>query len=269
MTETQMLTMAVDVRHLRLDLQGWPILRDVSFAVRDGEYLTVVGPNGAGKTSLLRCINRVVRGWQGTVNINGVSIEAFTQRELARMVAYVPQAGGRHSPFSVRETILMARYPHLTPFVSVGFRDHRFVEDALALTGTGSLADRAMHTLSGGERQKVMLAAALAQDARILLLDEPTTFLDPRHRDVFRRVLRTINRDKGITVIEATHDLNCAVLDSHRILALRNGEIAYYGPPVDFMNNEVLMGLYERAFLFTEHPVTGQAMILPEEGDRV
>ncbi|MBU1072065.1 ABC transporter ATP-binding protein, partial [bacterium] len=225
--------------------------------------------NGAGKTSLLRCINRVARGWRGAVNINGVSIAAFTQRELARHVAYVPQAGGRHSPFTVRETILMARYPHLTPFVSVNYRDLRFVEDALALTGTGSLADRAMHTLSGGERQKVMLAAALAQNARILLLDEPTTFLDPRHRDVFRRVLRTINREKGITVIEVTHDLNCAALDSHRILALRNGEIAFCGPPGQFMDNEVLSRLYERSFLFTEHPVTGQPMILPEEGDRI
>ena len=269
MTSTQTMNMAVDVRHLRYDLREWSILRDVSFAVRTGEYLAVVGPNGAGKTSLLRCINRINRGWRGQVNVDGVSIEAYTQRELARRVSYVPQAGGRHCPFSVRETILMARYPHLTPFVSMSYRDHRFVEDALALTGTGSLADRAMHTLSGGERQKVMLAAALAQNARILLLDEPTTFLDPRHRDVFRRVLRTINREKGITVIEVTHDLNCAALDSHRVLALREGEVAFCGPPDQFMDNEVLAGLYDRSFLFGEHPVTGQPMILPEQGDRM
>ena len=263
----QALNMAVDVRHLHLELDGWSVLHDVSFAVRAGEYLTVVGPNGAGKTTLLRCINRVLRGWRGTINVNGVSIAAFTQRELARLVAYVPQAGGRHSPFTVRETILMARYPHLTPFVSLGYRDHRFVEDALALTGTGSLADRAMSTLSGGERQKVMLAAALAQNTRVLLLDEPTTFLDPRHRDVFRRVLRTINREKGVTVIEVTHDLNCAALDSHRILALRDGAVAFCGPPDQFMDEDVLSGLYDRGFLFTEHPLTGRLMILPEGGD--
>ncbi len=259
--------MAVDVRHLRLELGGWPVLRDVSFAVRAGEYLAVVGPNGAGKTSLLRCINRVLRGWQGTINVHGVSTAAFTQRELSRLVAYVPQAGGRHSPFTVRETILMARYPHLTPFVSVGYRDLRFVEDALALTGTGSLADRAMHTLSGGERQKVMLAAALAQNTRVLLLDEPTTFLDPRHRDVFRRVLRIINREKGVTVIEVTHDLNCAALDSHRILALSEGRTAFCGPPNQFMDEDVLADIFERGFLFTEHPETGGMMILPEGGE--
>lgn len=264
---SQALNMAVDVRHLRLDLGGWPVLRDISFAARPGEYLTVVGPNGAGKTSLLRCIDRVLRGWRGTINVNGVSIAAFTQRELARLVAYVPQAGGRHSPFTVRETILMARYPHLTPFVSLGYRDHRFVEDALALTGTGSLADRSMSTLSGGERQKVMLAAALAQNTRVLLLDEPTTFLDPRHRDVFRRVLRTINREKGVTIIEATHDLNCAALDSHRVLALRDGRVAFCGSPDQFMDEDVLADIYERSFLFTEHPVTGRLMILPEAGD--
>ncbi len=264
---SKIMNMAVDVRHLRLDLQGWPILRNISFAVRAGEYFTIVGPNGAGKTSLLRCINRILSDWHGTININSVSIAAFSQRELARLVAYVPQAGGRHNPFTVRETILMARYPHLTPFVSVSYRDLRFVEDALALTGTGSLADRAMHTLSGGERQKVLLAAALAQNAKVLLLDEPTTFLDPRHRDVFRRVLRTINREKGLTVIEVTHDLNCAALDSHRILALRNGEVAFCGVPNQFMDEDVLTGIYDRAFLFTEHPVTGQLMILPEGGE--
>jgi ABC-type cobalamin/Fe3+-siderophores transport system ATPase subunit len=264
---SQIMNMAIDVRHLRLDLEGWPVLRDISFAVRHGEYFSIVGPNGAGKTSLLRCINRIVRDWRGTININSVSIAAFTQRELARLVAYVPQAGGRQSPFTVRETILMARYPHLTPFVSVGYRDQRFVEDALALTGTGSLADRSMHTLSGGERQKVMLAAALAQNAKVLLLDEPTTFLDPRHRDVFRRVLRTINREKGITVIEVTHDLNCAALDSHRILALKDGAVDFCGSPDQFMDDEVLTRIYERSFLFTEHPVTGRLMILPEGGD--
>ncbi len=267
MTNSPNINMAVDIRHLRLDLQGWPVLRNVSLSVRMGEFFTIVGPNGAGKTSLLRCINRINRGWRGTINVNSVSIAAFTQRELARLVAYVPQAGGRHSPFTVRETILMARYPHLTPFVSVGYRDLRFVEDALALTGTGSLADRAMHTLSGGERQKVMLAAALAQNAKILLLDEPTTFLDPSHRDVFRRVLRTINREKGITIIEVTHDLNCAALDSHRILALRNGEVAFCGSPDQFMDEDVLKDIYERTFLFTEHPIDGQLMILPEGGD--
>ena len=258
------LTPAVDIRHLRLELGGAVILDDVSLAVREGEYLAIVGPNGAGKTSLIRCVNRVHRGWRGSVSIRGIVLAAFTQRELARLVACVPQAGGRTSPFTVRETILMARYPHLTPFVAVGWRDHQFVEDALALTGVGPLADRPMHSLSGGERQMVFLAAALAQDARILLLDEPTTFLDPSHRDEFRTVLRTINRTKGVTVVAVTHDINCAALDADRIFALKRGRPAFCGTPEQFMTSDTLHDVFGRRFVFAEHPQTGEAVVVPE-----
>jgi iron complex transport system ATP-binding protein len=138
------------------------------------------------------------------------------------------------------------------------------VEDALALTGVGPLAERPMHTLSGGERQMVFLAAALAQDARILLLDEPTTFLDPRHRDEFRTVLRTINRSKGVTIVEVTHDVNCAALDADRVYALKQGRTAFYGPPEQFMTPDVLRDVFDRRFVFAEHPQTGALVVVPE-----
>ena len=267
MEANRTLTPVLDLRHLRLELDGRSILDDVSLAVREGEHLAIVGPNGAGKTCLLKCVNRILRGWRGMISVHGVSIAAYSQRELGRLVAYVPQVGGRPAPFTARETVLMARYPHLTPFAAPGLRDQRYVEDALALTGIGALADRTMDTLSGGERQKVFLAAALAQDARLLLLDEPTTFLDPRHRDDFRRVLRTVNRRKGVTVVEVTHDLNCAVLDADRIFALKDGRAAFCGPPEQFMVRDVMIRVFDRTFLTVNHPTTGQPVILPEVGE--
>lgn len=252
---------------LTLSIGSRTLVADLDFAAGPGECWAIVGPNGAGKTCLLKCVNRILRGWRGMVSVQGVSIAAYSQRELGRLVAYVPQVGGRPAPFTARETVLMARYPHLTPFSSPGLRDQRYAEDALALTGIGALADRTMDTLSGGERQKVFLAAALAQDARLLLLDEPTTFLDPRHRDDFRRVLRTVNRRKGVTVVEVTHDLNCAVLDADRIFALKDGRAAFCGPPDQFLVRDVLFRVFDRTFLTVNHPTTGQPVILPEVGE--
>lgn len=257
------MTDMIDVRHLRLELDGSRILDDVSFVIEKGQRWALVGPNGAGKSSLLKCLSRIHRDWQGRITIDGVDARGYTNRELARLVAYVPQAGGRLPPFTVRETIVMSRYPHLSHFGTLGPADHSLVKDVLARTGLGPLADRPMATLSGGERQKVFLASALAQGAPILLLDEPTTFLDPRHAHDLRSLIHTLNREEGVTVIEATHDLNAAVLDADRIFALRDGRTHFFGPPDSFYDPEVLRMLYDRSFLLGEHPETGQPMILP------
>jgi iron complex transport system ATP-binding protein len=121
-----------------------------------------------------------------------------------------------------------------------------------------------MGTLSGGERQKVFIAAALAQGARILLLDEPTTFLDPRHQSEVLRILRTVNRGQGVTVLAVTHDLNAAALVSDRVVALKAGRVAFDGLPADLMRNEVLRAIYDQDFLFVPHPENGRPMVLPE-----
>ena len=253
----------IDIRHLRLELDGSLILDDVSLTVGRGQRWAVVGPNGAGKSTLLKCLVRIHRSYKGRITIDGLDARGYSNRELARMVAYVPQAGGRLPPFTVRETILMSRYPHLSHFGTIGQRDYDLVRDLLARTGIGPLADRSMATLSGGERQKVFLAAALAQDAPILLLDEPTAFLDPRHAHEIRCLLHALNKEDEVTVIEVTHDLNAAVLDCDRIFALRDGRTAFFGPPDQFLDEAVLRRLYDRGFLLGEHPETGQPMILP------
>jgi len=260
--------MAVDIRHLRLELGGNPILRDVSVAVEKGSYLAMVGPNGAGKTSLLRCVGRLLDCWRGSIKVGGQDVETVGRRELARRVAYVPQAGGRISPFTVRELVMMSRYPHLSPFSPVGGEDRDQVAAALERTGMAVFAERPLDTLSGGERQKVFIAAALAQDAAILLLDEPTTFLDPGHERDIRSILRRANDEDGATIILVTHDLNAAALECDKVLALQEGTVAFYGPPESFMDGAVLERIYGRDFLLGDHPRTGQSVILPERASR-
>jgi iron complex transport system ATP-binding protein len=240
------------------------ILKDISFSVREGEYVSIVGPNGAGKTTLLKSIGRIHRGGRGRITVAGKRLEAYSQKDLALEVSYVPQADGRHAPFSVREFVMMGRYPYLSPFSPPSRSDRRAVQEALEVTGTDDFSDRFLGTLSGGERQKVYIAAALAQEAKVLLLDEPTTFLDPKHESDIYQLLATINRERNVTVVSVTHDINSAVLTSRNVLALKGGSVAFYGPAEEFMNEEVLRNIYEKSFSLMRHPQYGRTIIAPE-----
>jgi iron complex transport system ATP-binding protein len=158
---------------------------------------------------------------------------------------------------------LMGRYPYLNPFSTVGTEDREAVHAVMDQTGTSELAHRLLNTLSGGERQKVYIAAALAQGADVLLLDEPTTFLDYRHQAEVRDLLARANRHSGVTVVAVTHDVNRAVLDSDRIVALREGSVVFSGSPEEIMRPEVLDGIYGTSLLLAEHPSSPIPVIVP------
>lgn len=263
MTATMPAPVALEIEGFSFRLGKKEILRDVSFSVQVGEYLSIIGPNGAGKTTLLKCLDRILRGGQGTVRILGQPLEHFGQRELARRISYVPQADGRLFPFTVEQFVLMGRYPYLSPFSSLSAEDRQAVHEALELTGTGEFAERLLNTLSGGERQKVFIAAALAQGAQILLLDEPTTFLDYRHQAEIRDVLQRIRARAPITIVAVTHDVNRAVLDSDRIVALSAGRVIFSGTPAEVMNPQTLAEIYQTELLLVAHPDTGLPVIVP------
>ncbi|MCX7592046.1 MAG: ABC transporter ATP-binding protein [Kiritimatiellae bacterium] len=258
------MSLAIEVENLHYYAGNVPLLAEVTLAVGEGEYVSILGPNGAGKTTLLRCINRLLRPKRGTIRIQGRPVESYSPIELARVVGYVPQSDGRSFPFTVYEIVMMGRYPYLSPFSSPRPEDRDAVCRALAITETERFADRLHATLSGGEKQKVMIAAALAQEARILLLDEPTTFLDPKHQTEIFRLLQKINREAGVTILSVTHDINSAVLSSNRIVALKEGRCIFSGAPGQLMNPDVLRRLYDKEFLFVEHPRTGQRLVVPE-----
>lgn len=240
------------------------ILKNISLTIRESEYFSIIGPNGAGKTTLLKCLNKILVRSKGLIKIKGKLLDDYDQKDIAKLISYVPQTNGLLFPFKVYEFVMMGRYPYLSPFSSLNAWDHKMVRDALSLTGTECLAERIVDTLSGGERQKIFIAAALAQGAKILLLDEPTTFLDPKHKDDIHKILNQINRDSGITIVSVTHDINSAVLFSKRILALKNGSAVFCGPAEKIMNNRILKQIYEKDFLFVKHPQTGHPVIVQE-----
>ncbi|OGG03377.1 MAG: ABC transporter ATP-binding protein [Candidatus Glassbacteria bacterium RIFCSPLOWO2_12_FULL_58_11] len=241
------------------------ILNQVSFRVGEADYLSIIGPNGAGKTTLLKCLNRILPGGEGTIKIRGRRLESYSQRALARLVSYVPQLDGRALPFSVDEFVSMGRYPYLNPFSPLSAEDRRVVREILERTGTLDFAGRRLDTLSGGERQKVFIAAALAQGAEILLLDEPTSFLDYRHQVEIHRLLRELNREHGKTVLAVTHDINNAVLACNRVLALKEGRKVFEGEARELVRKETLEGIYETAFLFVENPYSALPLVRPAE----
>lgn len=254
----------IEVRGLSLAIGGKQILRDVSLAVHPGEYLSIVGPNGAGKTTLLRCLLRILRPSGGEVLVAGRPLESYSQRQLARVLSYVPQTIESGLPYTVSEMVMMGRYAYFRPLAPISKADRQIVCDTLERTGLVELAERPIATLSGGERQKVFIAAALAQQAQVLLLDEPTTFLDYRHQAEVCRLLVEVNRTLGSTIVAVTHDVNTAALHSRQIVALRQGQVAFDGAPQELMRPEVLARIYDSPLLMVTHPTANLPVIVPQ-----
>ncbi len=262
--------MSEDRHDIALEVTGFSfwfgdkrVLEDISFQIRHGEYVSIIGPNGAGKTTLLKCLNGIYRGGQGVIRWFGRMLEEYPQKELAQRISYVPQADGRLPPFSVEEFVLLGRYPYLSPFTTIQPEDRQAARQAIEATQVADLANRLLETLSGGERQKVFLAAALAQGAEVLLLDEPTTFLDYRHQAEIRRLLQRLNR-AGRTILTVTHDVNTAALDSQRILALQEGRKVFDGTPEQLMQPEILRKIYAAELILVRHPSTAQPVVVPQ-----
>ena len=159
---------------------------------------------------------------------------------------------------------MMGRYPNLSPFTPVKTEDIQVARSAMEATRTENFHDRYLDSLSGGERQRVYIAAAIAQGARILLLDEPTTFLDPKSQDQISEALAKLNRDMGVTILIVTHDINSAALNSDTVMALKDGRTVFTGPSEKLMSEDTLESIYEKRFLLTQHPVTGSAMVAPD-----
>ncbi|MGL4942649.1 MAG: ABC transporter ATP-binding protein [Thermoguttaceae bacterium] len=254
---------AIALENVTCEVGKARLLDDVSFCVRAHSHAAIVGPNGAGKTTLLRCIARLLEYSGGTIRVGGVDVRTIPRRSLAQQVAYLSQSPESLFAFTVRQVVEMGRYPHQRPLAPLSSRDRSVVESALDLTQTTQLANRVFATLSGGERQKVSLAAILAQEPQILLLDEPTTFLDYNHQQEMRRVLNEINRQQGTTILAVTHDLNAVSIDCDHVIALTGGHIFFSGPPSELITQERLKLLFGVGFETVTHPTLGATMVVP------
>ncbi len=248
---------------ISVSVGGTTILEDIAFEVADGEKLWVIGPNGAGKTTLFECIAGHRKHGSGTLSIQGRTGSSFSPRERATWIGYVPQIVGTIPGFTVVEFIRMSRYPHLARFSWLGEQDRRIVEQVMELTGIRSFATRRMDSLSGGERQKVLIAAALAQQPRVLLLDEPTIYLDPRHQLEVLAMLSRINSEQGIAILAVTHEVTLALASSDRILGLKRGRLVLDDKAERIRSTRALDGLYDVAFSYLSRPDGSGTWVVP------
>lgn len=245
-------------------LEGWiggrRIVGPADLDLAAGEHLAVVGPNGAGKTTLLRLLAGLLAPAAGSLAFRGRPYRELGRRELARRLAYVPQLRPLSVPLSVEDVVLLGRYPHLGRFqLSPAARDFAAVAEALERVEITALRGRLVAELSGGERQAVYIAAALAQEAEVLVLDEPTAHLDPRHQRDVALLLARLRREGGRAVIVATHDLNLASLVADRVVAVKAGRFLGEGPPGEWLAPAALTRLFDAPFELVrggERPVT-------------
>jgi cobalamin transport system ATP-binding protein len=246
--------------------RSWTLER-LSFQVAQGEILGIVGPNGSGKSSLLKVIAGLLRPDSGTVLLGGHPTRRLSQQDIARLVAVVPQEYVQVFPFTVAETVLMGRFPHRKPrFWSMGLGDDTeddlvCAHQAMIDTDVLSLADRLVSDLSGGERQRVIIARALAQEPKILLLDEPTAFLDINHQIEICSLIGRLRAERRLTVVLVSHDLNVASQHCDRVLMLKEGTLCRIGSPEETIRPDVLRMVYGCEVVVDAHPQTGRPRV--------
>jgi iron complex transport system ATP-binding protein len=238
-------------------------LDNVTVTVARGSLTGLLGPNGCGKTTLLNLLSGVFRPHQGVVSLNGASLAGRSRRDIARHLAVVPQETHPAFDYTVMEMVLMGRHPHLGPLELEGPRDLALARDALAATGTEHLAARAYMTLSGGEKQRVVIASALTQTPDVLLLDEPTASLDLSYQLEVASLLTRLNQDRGVTMVLATHDLNLAAAICDRLVLLRSGRVFAQGPTREVLTVSTIQRVYGVDADVSFHPAAGHVTVTP------
>lgn len=246
-----------------------PVLGGICFGVALGEMLAIVGPNGAGKTTLLKVISGLLKVRRGSVLVNGQDIHIMRPRERARLISVVSQNPQIPEGFTALEIVLMGRNAHLGLLQWEGPRDIEIALAAMECTGTVDLASRLLTTLSGGERQRVFIARAVAQDAALLILDEPTAHLDIGFQSAILDTIERIRLTRAITVIAAMHDLTLASQYCDRMAILYEGRIAAVGRPSEVMQPEIISTAFDVGVRIVEDQVTGAFIALPLKGVNV
>ncbi|MEC4674909.1 MAG: ABC transporter ATP-binding protein [Nitrospirota bacterium] len=236
--------------------RGWA-LRNLDCSIEAGTIVGVIGPNGSGKTSWLKLLMGLLRPEIGTIQLFGQDLRTLSPAKIAQKIALVPQETSQVFPFTLGELVLMGRFPFHQPFDGWGWDaapDVQRATQAMQDMEIASLADRMMSDVSGGERQRAMIARALTQDPQVLLLDEPTAFLDLHHQLDIARKLRQLNQEHGLTVVMVSHDLNLASQCCDQLFLLHQGEVAKRGTPREVIQPEILESVYRCQVLVDQHP---------------
>jgi len=244
----------IQITNLSISLAGNHILHDLSLDITEGEYVSIIGPNGAGKTTLIKCLAGIHTNWTGSIQVSGHSFRDLPGKQRAKLQSYVPQAEGRPNPLTVEEFVATGRYPHLSAFTSMQKEDFDAIDRELDRAGLRAFRKRLMSSLSGGERQMAFIAAALVQETPIILLDEPSTFLDYRHQADVTAILRSACSENGKTVVAVHHDINTAAACSDRIHAIKAGRVVFSGTPEAVANSKTLEAVFDTPFICTPTP---------------
>ncbi len=268
--EIAMATPALTVRNLtyryqsRFSKNPVAVLEKLNCTIESGTIMGVLGPNGSGKSTFLKILARVFAVQEGQVELRGQNMQRLSQSDIAKTVAFVPQETQQIFPFTIGEMVLMGRFPHHAGLGGWHWEDPEDVaiaEAAMQDLDVAHLADRLITDVSGGERQRAIIARALAQDPQILLLDEPTAFLDLHHQLDIARILRRLNQERGLTVVLVSHDLNLASQYCDQLMLLDRGDIVKSGTPEEVIQPEVLESVYRCEVLVDRHPQTGMPRV--------
>jgi iron complex transport system ATP-binding protein len=251
----------IDAGNISFSYAAKPVMENVSFTIDEAQIVAVIGPNGSGKTTLLKIINGTLFPNAGQMLIDGKETGRWSRKEIARKVAIVPQETAVTFPFYAEEIVLMGRFPHLSNYHFEDKKDYRIVHEAMEKTDTFHFASRRFDELSAGERQRVIIARALAQEPKILLLDESTVFLDLKHQAQFLSLLRQLNTAQKLTVIFVTHDINLAAQNAHKIILLDYGKIYAIGNPAEVITAANIKEVYDVNVLVDKNPHDGSPRV--------
>jgi iron complex transport system ATP-binding protein len=240
------MTARIDVQELAFSYTGeapHPVFHGVTFSVGSGDIFCLLGPNGTGKSTLLKCVSNVLQGWKGIIRLDGNDISRMKPAEVAKGIGYVPQNQTSAFPFQVRDIVVMGRAPHLAVFASPGTKDREIARTAMETVGILSLADRPCTTLSGGEWQLTLIARALAQEPRVLVLDEPTSHLDLGNQVRILRVVKSL-AERGLGIVMATHFPDHAFIAASEVAIMNRGSLSQKGQPDAVITDENMRDAY-------------------------
>ncbi|ALB49706.1 iron-enterobactin ABC transporter ATP-binding protein [Cronobacter sakazakii] len=248
---------------LTLGYGDFRVADGLNVAIPDGKFTAIIGPNGCGKSTLLRTLSRLMKPLGGQVRLDGEAIQHFATKEVARRIGLLAQNASAPGDITVAELVARGRYPHQPLFTRWRDEDERAVQKAMAATGVTALADQSVDTLSGGQRQRAWIAMVLAQETSILLLDEPTTWLDISHQIDLLELLCALNREQGYTLAAVLHDLNQACRYANHLIALRDGKIIAEGAPSEIVDAALIEAIYGLRCMIIEDPVAGTPLVVP------
>lgn len=247
----------------RTSVEAVKALREVSVRIDRGSFTGLIGPNGCGKTTLLKLLAAVLSPDAGSVSLDGRALATMSKRQVARRIAVVPQETHPAFEYTVLEMALMGRHPHLGAFQLEGPADLAIAREALTATGTSHLAERSYMSLSGGEKQRVVIASALTQSPEVLLLDEPTASLDLGYQLEIGLLLQRLNKERSATVVMATHDLNLAASLCDKLVMMRNGRVIASGNTTDVLTSAMVRQLYDVEADVRVHELAGHLTVVP------